>query len=167
MKKPIWNSQLTPYYEAIRSRVTVPSRVRFLLDDDVTDEGRRLRKPTHRIPNKLAAYLKERYDYCDCEACGWTPSVKIQERFTDWRNLIHAHHVIPRSCGGPNIRQNLVLLCPICHALAHRLGRIIRVKKGLCEWSGPMRRETTIAEIKELLDSTTGATTKPSDLQTA
>lgn len=34
-------------------------------------------------------------------------------------SLIHLHHVIPVSESGPDTRENCVLLCPNCHAVAH------------------------------------------------
>jgi len=32
----------------------------------------------------------------------------------------HAHHKIPRSLGGKWTTENIVYLCPLCHAKAHR-----------------------------------------------
>lgn len=40
--------------------------------------------------------------------------------------MLHAHHVVPLACGGEDRPRNVVVLCPNCHALAHRLGRIVR-----------------------------------------
>jgi len=33
--------------------------------------------------------------------------------------VIHIHHVRPRSLGGTNELDNLIALCPVCHAIAH------------------------------------------------
>ncbi len=39
--------------------------------------------------------------------------------------ILHVHHIVPVSRGGRAKQSNLVLLCPNCHALAHRyLGKI-------------------------------------------
>ncbi len=32
---------------------------------------------------------------------------------------IHLHHVVPKGRGGTDDEQNLVCLCPYCHAIAH------------------------------------------------
>lgn len=45
-----------------------------------------------------------------CEHCRWTPPVA---------SILHAHHIIPISCGGPDARENILVLCPNCHAIAH------------------------------------------------
>lgn len=34
-------------------------------------------------------------------------------------SLVHLHHVVPVSDGGPDTRENCLLLCPNCHAIAH------------------------------------------------
>jgi 5-methylcytosine-specific restriction endonuclease McrA len=43
-----------------------------------------------------------------CERCGLWPT---------WG---HAHHRKPRSLGGKWTVENIILLCPSCHAKAHR-----------------------------------------------
>lgn len=45
-----------------------------------------------------------------CEHCLW--------RAPD-SSLLHAHHVVPLACGGDDAVENLIVLCPTCHALAH------------------------------------------------
>lgn len=45
-----------------------------------------------------------------CEVCGWEPPQK---------KLLHTHHVIPLCHGGTNDPENLVVLCPNHHAVAH------------------------------------------------
>lgn len=37
--------------------------------------------------------------------------------------LLHRHHIKPRSEGGEDATDNMVMLCPNCHAIAHRLRR--------------------------------------------
>lgn len=34
--------------------------------------------------------------------------------------VLEMHHIIPVAAGGPDIRANVVMLCPTCHRLAHR-----------------------------------------------
>ena len=43
-----------------------------------------------------------------CEKCNF-----------DVVEILHAHHVIPRSRGGKDEESNLSLLCPNCHAIEH------------------------------------------------
>jgi len=37
----------------------------------------------------------------------------------------HKHHIIPRSEGGPDIPQNMVLLCQECHQWQHFVGLVV------------------------------------------
>lgn len=62
-----------------------------------------------------------------------THRVKIRDGFAcrlcgDWKGKlypetgavvadIHAHHIIPKSKGGPDTIQNLITLCDLCHAV--------------------------------------------------
>ena len=48
-----------------------------------------------------------------CPVCG--QRIVFEE---EW----HAHHIIPRVEGGPDTRDNLVLLHPTCHRQVHALG---------------------------------------------
>ena len=50
---------------------------------------------------------------------------------------IQIHHVIHRSCGGPECEMNLITLCPRCHLLCHgsdidRLGRTVEEMDQAC-----------------------------------
>jgi len=65
-----------------------------------------------------ASYLKRRMleiegDLASCNACEW----RVLE------GAICAHHIVPLSCGGESTLENLILLCPNCHAVAHHLLR--------------------------------------------
>mgnify|MGYP001611092206 FL=1 len=42
-----------------------------------------------------------------CQRCGWG------------NGRCDVHHIIPRSKGGTNEKQNLVILCPNCHRIEH------------------------------------------------
>lgn len=60
-----------------------------------------------------------------CEHCCWrapTPS------------MLHAHHVVPRACGGSDTIDNLIVLCPNCHALAHYVTATSSMKR---KYTGP------------------------------
>lgn len=58
-----------------------------------------------------------------CYLCGFTKALEI-------------HHIIPRAKGGNNKIENLVMLCPNCHALTHKgeiIESVIREKKSVIE----------------------------------
>jgi 5-methylcytosine-specific restriction endonuclease McrA len=57
---------------------------------------------------RVPAILKEYKGLC--EHCGFDPPVI---------SLLHAHHIIPVSCGGADRPENMIVLCPTCHAIAH------------------------------------------------
>lgn len=66
------------------------------------------------------------------------------------------HHVLPKSCGGPNHKWNLVRLTPEehyrCHCLLPKIfeekGQINEQKKTLCAWNF-MRNTKTLTDISE------------------
>lgn len=165
MKQAIWNRFAIVKDIEKQDRLLAPTKPRFFMAPDEYQTHHS--GPKHRKPSAIASNLKDRYEECNCEVCGWTPPMSVKQRFLDWRGLMHAHHILPRSCGGADIKENMIVICPICHALAHRLGRIIRVKKGGHKWSGFTTRAEMIAEIRDLLNTTTGATTEASHLETA
>ena len=51
-----------------------------------------------------------------CAVCGWGGM--------GWPEIIEAHHVIPFSDGGRVCDENMILLCPNHHGIAHYLMRI-------------------------------------------
>lgn len=40
-------------------------------------------------------------------------------------NILHSHHVWPLGEGGPNVRDNLLWLCPTTHMNVHELWRLM------------------------------------------
>jgi 5-methylcytosine-specific restriction endonuclease McrA len=48
-----------------------------------------------------------------CQACQFMPGAAELSR------AMHVHHVVPRAKGGGHERENLLVLCARCHALAH------------------------------------------------
>lgn len=86
--------------------------------------GRRKAKVLMRSRPIALAYKQMRAE-TGCELCGWSlgPS--------QWEAL-HAHHVVPLSCGGSDGFDNLIALCPNHHAMAHRTGR-----RSYWRWLGP------------------------------
>jgi len=58
-----------------------------------------------------------------CEHCRWKPPAP---------SLLHAHHVVPVSCGGPDETANLLVLCPNCHAIAHYVAPRVNTLRQYC-----------------------------------
>lgn len=80
-----------------------------------------------------------------CEHCRW--------RTPYGSELLHAHHVIPLSCGGPDTIDNLIILCPNCHAIAHFVAPRTNSTR---QYSGPQ----TAAELRQWMS----AARKPNEL---
>lgn len=47
---------------------------------------------------------------------------------------LHKHHVWPLGEGGPDTRENLVILCPTTHSNVHRLWRLYEENGGRPSW---------------------------------
>ncbi len=60
---------------------------------------------------RLARFVKRR-DGLQCQICG--------DRKGDPYCELHAHHVVSRSTGGPDVPVNLITLCDLCHAVVTR-----------------------------------------------
>src|SRR4051812_35602132 len=70
-----------------------------------------------------------------CEACGWCPP---DEAWT----LLNLHHIVPVACGGSDDSENIVLLCPNDHAVAHWVGR-----RSGGEYHGPRNRDRLLEAL--------------------
>ena len=57
--------------------------------------------------NHLAARVRKDFGVLACFACNWDKA------------LCDVHHVVPRRNGGTNTYDNLSIICPNCHRLAH------------------------------------------------
>ena len=62
------------------------------------------------------AKVKQR-DNFQCQICG---DVKGKMYFTGVCVKAEAHHIIPKSKGGPTEPDNFITLCDLCHAVLHR-----------------------------------------------
>lgn len=60
--------------------------------------------------HNLASQVKSKRDHT-CEKCGYTPS-------TDRSDRIEAHHVVPIMFDGEDSKENIIILCNICHEFA-------------------------------------------------
>ena len=69
----------------------------------------------------LAREVKKTAEY-RCQACGDSLEGSGARRF------VHAHHVEPLSEGGDDVKRNLVVLCPSCHARLH--AGAIKIERG-------------------------------------
>ena len=67
--------------------------------------------------------IKDLYDF-RCQICGevilkkgWVPGM---DRVDSWRFLSSdVHHILPLSDGGPDLKSNMICLCPTCHRKFH------------------------------------------------
>lgn len=65
-----------------------------------------------RTPKKIATQVFRRDNYT-CQDCG-------VRKPPEPRIILHTHHKIPASRGGPTVVDNLITLCLKCHAKFHR-----------------------------------------------
>lgn len=94
--------------------------------------------------NSVVSDFKRAAKRAQCEVCRWRPpeALRVVE---EGRGILHAHHVFPVACGGPDTAENLILVCPSCHVIAHRLGRMIDGGADAKVWSGPQSRRELFA----------------------
>lgn len=80
-----------------------------------------------------------------CEVCGW----KLPEHLNAGSEVtaVHAHHIIPKQVGGTDAPENLALLCPNHHCIAHRVGHVMR-RNGTRVYLGPLTREALFEELR-------------------
>jgi hypothetical protein len=72
-----------------------------------------------------------------CDICGYVPP-------REFSTILHVHHFIPFSSGGGNSLNNLMLVCPTCHAICHK---IIRVSENLL----PNTRKSFIWFVRQVI----------------
>lgn len=78
-----------------------------------------------------------------CEACDWIPFGGVLQSAR--LKILTAHHVIPVTCDGSHDDENLIVLCPNCHAVAHFIGS--RVGK---TWYGATTKAELIAQLQRI-----------------
>lgn len=73
------------------------------------------KKNLYRDGKRVAstAWTTDKFDVGACQFCGRAPNA-FEE------GGLQAHHIVPVSEGGPDIPSNIMVLCPDCHAEAHR-----------------------------------------------
>ncbi len=77
--------------------------------------------------------MKNKSGMLKCEICGWG--------FCGNYSSVNAHHIKPVSAGGENKDDNLILLCPNHHAIAHFISHTHKGK-----YSGPSSKQELIDE---------------------
>lgn len=115
-----------------------------------------------RAARVLSVTDKAKHGKKFCEHCRWSPPSA---------SILHAHHVIPISCGGADSVENIMVLCPNCHAVAHYVSRrsnLTRTYTGpatpeqLREWMSAakypnklreLQRAYTLSHVTPILDS--------------
>lgn len=98
---------------------------------------------TSRVPRAIKRQLIEQHGNA-CEICGWkNPVPDLFQRSTI--SIVQAHHIVPAACGGLATVENLILLCPNHHIIAHE---VLGKPAGI--WRGPRTREELIATLKRL-----------------
>lgn len=84
---------------------------------------------------------------CFCDVCSWVPNVRLHGGWT----IYHGHHVVPVCWGGSLERDNLALLCPTCHTLAHFLFPRTRQRGAPKKWTGPQTPAQLVSQMREAL----------------
>lgn len=71
------------------------------------------KKNLYRDGKRMAstAWTTDKFEIDACQFCG-SPVAEVDG--------LQAHHIVPLSEGGPDIPSNIMVLCPACHAEAHR-----------------------------------------------
>lgn len=105
---------------------------------------------------KSNAYLKERlkslYDY-RCQVCGdvilrrgWQKGLR---RIDEWKYLSNdAHHILPLSKKGEDVKENLICLCPTCHRKFHSGEFRLKVKNGIVLSDELLGRQKDLCYLK-------------------
>ncbi len=98
------------------------------------DRRDRIKAIRHEI-SRIGQSVKNAAGRCQC--CGWSAPSSVDNP----SGALNIHHVHRVADGGGNSPQNLVILCPNCHSLAHRViseYRVTMVNRGHRFSEGPM-----------------------------
>ena len=61
--------------------------------------------------------------------------------------MLHAHHVLPVRAGGQHKIENMIMLCPNCHGIAHNFWPIYHGK-----YMGPKIKSDFILKMKKIIE---------------
>lgn len=91
-------------------------------------------KRDHTLVTTVKRSRAQSDEHC-CEVCGWVPPVVgfykgLQCKYRRAR-LLHLHHIVPLRWGGKDEEDNLILLCPNHHAVAHAIIGLWRSADGI------------------------------------
>lgn len=91
---------------------------------DRSQFGKKFKRPSILLKTKIAVIAR---DKLTCVQCGAILKIKfISQKNLSIKNGVF-HHIIPLIYGGPNILENICLLCKPCHTEVHS-GREIKEK---------------------------------------
>jgi len=79
-----------------------------------------------------------------CSACGYTTPKGLQGQAMALGRIysvLQIHHIVPRQWCGLNTRANLIVLCPTCHRLAHRITSLLGSREHLLSEPGFLLRQ--------------------------
>lgn len=102
---------------------------------------------SHSVIAEYKQYVRDCFGALRCEACRWSPPCGPA-----WDGILHAHHVVPLSDGGDDARSNLVVLCPNCHALAHKVWAALRAISGPLSGRSSFSRRELLLHLKSIRD---------------
>lgn len=78
------------------------------------DEAREEQIAEQDAWRKLCAYVNTREDFC-CRCCGR----RVNPHALSMLQKGHHHHIVYRSAGGPDTKENVCLVCADCHDAEH------------------------------------------------
>lgn len=108
--------------DTLRASASVLALVVDYVADKPTQSGRifaavrRAAERSQRFLILCKERVRERFGVLLCEACRWRPPLA-----GEWEGVLHVHHMVPLHDGGADNASNAALLCPNCHALAHKV----------------------------------------------
>ena len=112
------------------------------------------RKKTKNLEKNERSYFTSKYKKnmanngdLICSVCGWKHPIH-------WSSMC-VHHVIPVQFGGSHEDNNLIILCPNCHSIAHGL---IKTTNGELAINNPKGRTQLMSAIAQSKYKNTGVT---------
>lgn len=82
-----------------------------------------------------------------CAVCGWSDPVPRERG----QSAVAVHHVVPVCCGGSDDAENIALLCPNHHAVAHAVGLMHGNGQGKRKgWYGDKSAGVLIARLRKI-----------------
>ena len=99
-------------YLVYRKRGIAPFKTLAKKGYNLTKENNQQKEPRPPEVPDLSWEEKERFK----EAVGY----RCENPNCREPDIVDIHHIIPKSRGGTNMKNNIIVLCPLCHAKADR-----------------------------------------------